>query len=674
MRAVVVRSLVVIAVGAALLAGVLYIASTVDARPPQVLSIAVTQPIAGDEDAALITTSIEVTFSEPIEVQSAAEVVRLEPRVEGSASMSGSTLIFTPGQPLDLETEYTVTVSGDVRDLAGNEISEAPPPYTFETAGRPTVVETEPEHGAEEVAVDAPIAVRFSTLMDTASVEAGLRLRPTFAHELRWNGELLEIVPAEPLQADRPYTVSIAASAADVAGVEIGTAVSVEFRTVAPGLRVEALVPADGIDGIAPGTSIAVIFDRPIDPASIDDDLLVTTPSIAGTLDVVPDDPESDGFGRVLRFTPSGALPPNTTFDVELGPGVTSESGGGLAEPLAWSFTTGAPSATVSNQITFLTARGGVTNVWAMNSDGTGQHQLSVELEPVVDYAVAPDGSSLVVADGRRLVFLRADGSERRVLTDDAHLEFDPTYAPNGQVIAFGRADAATGAGLGLWRWEVGGGAPERLEMPADLRSSPQPSADGQADGQADALLRAPRYAPDGLALAFIDAAGAVGILELPAQRLTMVPFAGSAPPAWLPDSRAVLLTGAAQGEDPTTGVEAPVLPLEPDADDAVYRLSRSGTTATETALGAGWRVLGIAGDGTIAWADPDGALGTTTSLDDAGEPLLDDREVAAAAFAPGEAAMVIVAGDRGQLELLDLDSGERSTLAPQGARPRWVP
>ena len=308
--------------------------------------------------------------------------------------------------------------------------------------------------------------------------------------------------------------------------------------------------------------------------------------------------------------------------------------------------------------------------MWAMNSDGTGQHQLSVELEPVVDYAVAPDGSSLVVADGRRLVFLRADGSERRVLTDEEHLEFDPTYAPNGQVIAFGRADAATGAGLGLWRWEVGGGAPEPLEMPADLRSSPRPSADEEAD----ALLRAPRYAPDGLALAFIDAAGGVGILELPAQRLTMVPFAGSAPPAWLPDSRAVLLTGAEQGDAATVAVEAPVLPLEPAADDAVFRLGRSGTTATETALDAGWRLLGIAADGTIAWADPDGALGTTTSVDDAGEALLDDVEVAAAAFAPGEAAMVIVAGDRGQLELLDLDSGRRSTLAPQGSRPRWVP
>ncbi len=670
MRAVIVRSLAVTAVGAAVLAGVLYIASTVDARPPQVLSIAVTQPIAGDRNAALITTSIEVAFSEPVEIDDAAEVVRLEPRVEGSASMSGSTLIFTPSQPLELESEYTVHVSGDVRDMAGNELSARPPPYAFETAGRPTVVETEPESGADEVPVDGAMAIRFSTLMDTASVEGGLRLRPSFAHDLRWNGELLEIVPTEPLQADRPYTISIASTAADVAGVEIGTAVSVEFRTVAPGLRAETLVPADGIDGIAPGTSIAVIFDRPIDPSSVDGDLLVTSPSIAGTLDVVPDDPESDGFGHVLRFTPSGPLPPNTTFDVELGPGVTSESGGGLAEPLAWSFTTGAPSTTVSNQITFLSARAGVTNVWAMNPDGTGQHQLSAELDPVVDYAVAPDGSSLVVANGRHLVFLRADGSERRVLTDEEHLEFDPAYAPNGQVIAFGRADAATGAGLGLWRWEVGGGAPEEVEMPADLRSSPRPSLDEESDG----LLRAPRYSPDGLALAFVDAAGAVGILELPAQRLTRVAFAASAPPAWLPDSRALLLAGDAGSDAQTSAVEAPVLPLAPSSEDAVFRLGRSGTTVTETALEAGWRVLGIAADGTIAWAAPDGALGTTANAAEVGEPLLDDLDVAAAAFAPGEAAMVIVTGDRGLVELLDLDSGERSILAPQGARPRWVP
>src|SRR5690606_20655 len=193
-----------------------------------------------------------------------------------------------------------------------------------------------------------------------------------------------------------------------------------------------------------------------------------------------------------LRFTPSGPLPPNTTFDVEIAPEIVAATGGGgLAQPLAWSFTTGAPAATLSNQVTFLSDRSGVANVWSMNADGTGQHQVSAELAPIVDYAVAPDGGSLIVADGRRLVFLRADGSDRRVITGDEHWEFDPTYAPSGRVVAFGRADATGGSGLGLWQWEVGGGDPQPIELPDPLRPAPSPSPT-PSDGEDGRLLRAP--------------------------------------------------------------------------------------------------------------------------------------------------------------------------------------
>jgi hypothetical protein len=670
MRSVVLRSLVVIGIGGIVLAGVLYVASTVDARPPTVVSIAVTQPIAGEPDQALITTSIEVTFSEPVVADEATDAIELDPPVEGTASLSGSSLIFTPNDPLALATAYAVTVTSALRDLAGNEISELPTPFTFETAGRPTVVETEPVDGAADVPVDAPISLRFSTLMDTASVEAGLRLRPAFRHDLRWSGELLEIVPTEPLQADREYELIVESEAADIAGVTIGEPISIGFRTVAPGLRAETLVPADGVDGVATGTSIAVIFDRPIDPDTVEGDLLGISPAVGGSLDVLPH--PDDGSARILRFSPAGPLPPNTTFEVELVPGVVADSGGGLAEPVTWSFTTGAPAATVSNQVTFLTDRAGITNVWVMNPDGTGQRQVSSELSPVVDYVVAPDGSSLVVADGRRLVFMRADGTERQVLTDDEHWEFDPAFAPDGQHVAFGRADAATGAGLGLWTWDVGGGGAEPIELPADLRSSPSPSP---SDGGPEAVLRAPRYAPDGLGLAFVDAAGAIGLLELPAQRLTWVPFDASAPPRWLRDSGAVLLTGREDGETDASLLEAPVLPLAPRSGDSAFRLGRSATSVSETAFGRGARVLAIATDGTIAYTDGRGALHVTTDPAVAGTaPVIAGERVSAAGFAPGEAAMVIVVGEPGRIEQITLGSGTRSILVREGSMPRWQP
>jgi hypothetical protein len=679
MRRVLVRSLLVIGIGGLALAGVLYVASTVDARPPEVLSIAVTQPVGGDPELALITTSIEVAFNEPVETDAAA-AIRLEPPVEGTASWSGTALTFTPADPLELSTGYEVHVEPGIRDLAGNEMTEAPPAFAFETAGRPRIAATDPEDGAETVPIELTVAITFSSLMDTAVVEEQLRLEPGFSHDLRWAGELLEIVPAEPLRPDTQYEISIGADATDAAGVAIGETLRFAFTTVEPGLQVERIVPAHQVDGIAPTTAVAVIFDRPIDADSVDGDAFSLTPAVAGSLEVtaVPgEEGDGEGAGRMLRFVPSGPLPANTTFEVEVAPEIVpAAGGGGMAEGLSWTFTTGAPSAAISNQITFLTDRAGVSNVWAMNADGTGQHQVSAELAPVLDYAVAPDGSSLVVADGRRLVFLRPDGSDRRVITGGSHLEFDPTYAPDARIVAFGRADAETGSGLGLWQWEVGGSDPEPIDIPGDLGATPQPSP---VDGEPAPMLRAPRFAPDGLALAFVDASGSVGVIELPGQRLTRVAFGATGPPSWMPDSSAVLLTGQRDGVDPTPAPSAPIGPLEPGDDDAVFRLARSGTTPSETALMAGWRVVAVATDGMLAYATDRGRLGVTTRLDEVGdEGVVSNARVTDAAFAPGNDAMVIVVagaeGDPGTLELLDLGTGRRSPLAPEGWLPLWLP
>ncbi len=679
MRAVLLRSLAVIGVGGIVLAGVLYVASTFDARPPTVLATRLTAPSADDDRVALITTSIEVVFSEPVATVGAEEALGIEPAVAGAVTWTGSTMRFTPADPLELETSYTVSVAEGIRDTAGNVMAELPPPFEFVTAGRPSLIASEPEDGAEEVPLDAPIALTFSTVqMDTASVEDQLRVTPSFDHELRWSGELLEIVPVEPLDADREYEVLIGADAADYAGVTLGSPITLSFRTIAPGLQADTLVPADGIDGVAPTSPIAVIFDRPIDPSSVAADQLTITPGVAGTLEVVPiaaDPLDESGAGSLLRFTPSGPLPPNTTYDVELAADLVATTGDAMAEPLTWSFTTGAPTAAISNGIAFLTDRAGIANVWVMNPDGTGQRQVSAELEPVLDFAVAPDGTSLVVSDGRRLVYQLADGSDRRELTDAGHLEFDPTYSPDGQHVAFARADAPTGAALGLWEWDVGGGD----ATPIELTSGESPDPQSSDDQNGAAPLRAPRYSPDGQAVAFVDVTGAVGILERDDERMTLVSFHAAEAPIWLPDSSAILLTGSRSGDggaDP--GFSEPVAPLASDATDAVHRLLRSGGAVGELGFGVGSVVLDVALDGRILYADRSGSLRIADTPTEApvGAPLA-DGPVSAAAFAPSEPAAVAVfaeAGQPGSVERVDLVDGGRTPLAPAGADPWWLP
>ena len=679
MRSVIIRSLVVIGVGGLILAGVLYVASTVDGRPPTVLAVRLTQPVLDDDRRASITTSIEVVFSEPVDTGSAEAAVALQPGVTGAVSWSGSTMTFTPDSPLELDAAYTLVIGPGIRDVAGNVMTGLPGEFEFETAGRPTLSEAEPADGAVDVALDEPIELSFTTLMDTSSVEAQLRLRPSFAHELRWSGRLLEIVPTEPLHPGTEYEVTIGAEATDISGVPLGDPARVGFRTVAAGLTALTLIPADGIDGIATSSPIAVIFDRPLDPASVSSELLTITPTVAGSVGVarLPDDPPSeDGAGSILVFTPSGQLPANTTFSVALAPGVLSEAGGGLTTVTTWTFTTGVPFGEISNQITFISERGGIANVWAANPDGTGQRQLSAELTGVTDYALAPDGDSLVIADGRRLVYQLADGTERRILTDGAHVEFDPAYSPDGRRVAFARADAATGEGLGLWVWVVGSASAERIVLPLELGEDPDPTDEG---GAAPAALRAPRYSPDGQALAFVDAAGSIGLLELPAERLTRAPFAAAAAPIWLPTSSGVLLTGQDDPQtDPNLTVEAPVAPLTPSTRDAVFRLSRSGTSVNPSPFGIGSRVVGVAAGGDIAYVDLAGSLWLTDLPNTApGRPALEGAGVRSAAFGPGDSRLVLEVGDGeepGRIEIFDPTDGGRTELVDEGWRPRWLP
>ena len=684
MRAAVLRSVAVIGLGVLILAAVLYVASTVDGRAPEVATISLTHPMADEPDRALITTSIAVEFTESVDQESAMDALSIEPDVPGSVSWSGSTMIFTPSAPLEPATAYRVSIGPGIRDLAGNGMTRAVDPFEFETAGPPTVVLSQPKDGADDVGLDGPIEITFSNLMDTASVEAALLLRPSFGHELRWSGTLLEIVPDQPLEPDREYEVGIGREAFDVAGVPIASPFSLAFQTVAPGLDATLVVPADRSDGVAALSPIAVFFDEPIDAGSVSGDALTITPEVAGTIgvvDVLGEDPAEPTEGSVLRFQPSGPLPANTTFEVVLGTGITGLSGGGLAEPVGWSFTTGSSAETLSNQVAFLSDRSGIANLWAMNPDGSGQRQLSAELTPVLDYGVAPDGSSFVVGDGRHLVLADASGADRQVLTQNGVIEFDPTYAPHGDRIAFARADAETGAGLGLWEWTLDGGSSERITIEDD--AAERAPSTSTSDDQAAQWLRAPRYSPDGTAVAFADVTGTVGIVDLGTDEVTRAEYQALAPPAWLPGGEAVLVTGRSTDTPlPDEPFEAVVAPLEPTGVVGVAVVDRSSGTLDESEFGAGASFAAIASDGRIAYLRPGGMLRIADHPTAAGSAVqgLADERIGSVSFAPGEEAIVVVvtstSGGLGEtrIERVELPNGDRSILSNEGRQPRWLP
>ena len=705
------RNAAVLAAGGAVLAFLLFYATTVDARAPRVVSVALTHHLGSAESVALTNASVEVDFSEPVDRRSAQAAFAIEPAVDGSFAWGGSTMVFTPRDPLPLDSEFSVWIRPGVRDAAGNEMETASEPFRFTTVGPPRVVASQPADGAA-VASDAVIVLTFSGLMDTPSVERALDVSPGFEYTLRWSGETLRIVPAQPLERGASYVLRVDAAAADIAGSRLAESFVLSFSVAGGALETSWIVPADGLAGAAPTTPIAVAFDRPIDAASLDGAVRIAPP-VAGSLVVA--EPEGaaalDGapVQSVVQFQPSAPLPANTTFEVEIS-GVRGRDGVRLPEPLRWSFTTGVSSASLRNQVVFISERSGIANLWAMNPDGGNQRQLSAELSPVTHYAVSPDGTRFIVGDGVRLVEQEAAGSRRRVLTEATFVEFDATYSPDGSQIAFARADAESGVPLGLWVRDAGGAGVERLELadPASGTDAATPSApsappatarQGVASARAPApLLRAPRYAPDGRWLAFVEVGTAVVVLDLVDRGVLRVPLVATAPPSWSPDSERLVVAGASADErpgaaagrlDPGAPVPPPdVLATPADAARLVmispdpYRARHVAVTGNPTApvFASHSRVVYLrqAGDdpgapGAIWLAGPSGAAGREAA------PGAELRAWSVAMTPDGGAVVFERARSRGGRDrdgiwVLDLLGGEPERKADDGTLPTWVP
>jgi len=78
-------------------------------------------PTAGVTNASTLTT-IEITFDQPMLSSSGNQPITLTPPIEGTTSWDGSTLIFTPVEPLQPNTTYTINLVGSLQSKQGRAL------------------------------------------------------------------------------------------------------------------------------------------------------------------------------------------------------------------------------------------------------------------------------------------------------------------------------------------------------------------------------------------------------------------------------------------------------------------------------------------------------------------------------------------------------------------------
>lgn len=184
----------------------------------------------------------------------------------------------------------------------------------------PSFATVEPPGAAfREVETDqplgAPIAITFTTPMDTASVASAVRIEPGVPVELTWDvtATTLLITPADGWQPATYHLATVAGSARDREGRELGQPVRAAFVSRdAARARIEAEQILDGRATVT--TSFVLTFDRPVDPASVRTGFTVEPPAAGAFEPVVKRRPVTR-----MVFRPAAPLDPATTYRVALG-------------------------------------------------------------------------------------------------------------------------------------------------------------------------------------------------------------------------------------------------------------------------------------------------------------------------------------------------------------------
>jgi Tol biopolymer transport system component len=250
-------------------------------------------------------------------------------------------------------------------------------------------------------------------------------------------------------------------------------------------LRILGSSPGDGTSEVPITTNLRIVFSQPMDKASVESRLHI--------------EPETPGRflweGSEVVFEPQGGLAPGTHYSARLEEGAVSESGHQLGSGLEWIFQTRTP------QLLYLgrtSPEGDERQLYASSLDGSPPRQITQHSQGVWDYAVHPQGESIVYSGlradgGADFWILGRDGSNRRLLLACPESAcVGAAWAPDGRQIAYERRDIwASAPNLDpkagrIWLLDVEGGQ-ERPLLDYDVP------------------LHSPVWAPGGGRLAFVS-------------------------------------------------------------------------------------------------------------------------------------------------------------------------
>jgi hypothetical protein len=124
--------------GLAALALAAAVAAVIAFGAPRPLALVEAQPPDGVTGVSVMA-QVRLSFNRPLDEASAREALSVDPLADGFVSTAGRRIAFTPRGGFRLDTDYTFTVDGRLRDRAGRPLA-VPATIRFRTRGQALIV------------------------------------------------------------------------------------------------------------------------------------------------------------------------------------------------------------------------------------------------------------------------------------------------------------------------------------------------------------------------------------------------------------------------------------------------------------------------------------------------------------------------------------------------------
>jgi hypothetical protein len=255
------------------------------------------------------------------------------------------------GEPDSRIQQATMNILSDM----GVEPSTPASSMTVDAQGPPSVSSTVPANGATSVQPNVPVKVTFNKELDPATVSAsdftftaadGTNL-PVASATLDSTGRIVTVTGDDAFDPFTQYTLRVGTDVKTWEGVAATSPYTTSFST---GQGTPPVVlqqtPAAG-SGLAPtDVVVSARFDRRLNPATVNGTTFSLQPTGGGT--PVAASVSYDANTRTAKLTPNARLAEFTQYSALVTSGVQATDGVAMADPSAWTFTTGTNLTTAS--------------------------------------------------------------------------------------------------------------------------------------------------------------------------------------------------------------------------------------------------------------------------------------------------------------------------------------